>query len=207
MRDSVRPLVNAGVWMLFRRAMMSLESGGRVRRALRPEWVSDSQCLTMIPLQRGSPYRHLSIKNLLLLQWDCGSAGMDSWADQALSWREDGGWVLSHFTSFPHHTLIYLHISVALDLWVSWTGYSGALPTLSSWHSCKRGLFITAVICTAWWQCSNSPFLSASPSPLTILAPAVRCHVSLSSASRRGSRISKPSVDFPDWRWRTINSP
>lgn len=70
--------VRTYVWMPFR-GMMSLESSGRVRWAIEaPGWVLESQYSTVIPPQRGSPYHHLSIKNLLSLQRDCGSASMDS---------------------------------------------------------------------------------------------------------------------------------
>lgn len=45
------------------------------------------------------------------------------------------------------------------------------------------------------------------PSHCSVLAPTVSCHVRLSSWSRRGSRVSKRTVNFPGWRLRAINNP
>lgn len=57
---------------------MSLDSGGRLQWAMEAlGWVLESQYSTVMRPQRGSPYHHLSIKNLLSLQRDCGSASMD----------------------------------------------------------------------------------------------------------------------------------
>lgn len=45
-----------------------------------------------------------------------------------------------------------------------------------------------------------SPLLPSALLLLSILAPSVSCHVRL-SWSRRGSRVSKRTVNFPGWRW------
>lgn len=48
---------------------------------------------------------------------------------------------------------------------------------------------------------------SHHPSRCSVLAPSVSCHVRLSSWSRRGSWVSKRTVNFPGWRCRAINNP
>lgn len=60
---------------------------------------------------------------------------------------------------------------------------------------------------------SPLPSLALSRSPpitplsrCSVLAPSVSCHVRLSSWSRRGSRVSKRTVNFPGWRWHPINN-
>lgn len=57
------------------------------------------------------------------------------------------------------------------------------------------------------WHIVRVALSSHHPSRCSVLAPSVSCHVRLSSLSRRGSRVSKRSVNFPSWRLQAINKP
>lgn len=68
---------------------------------------------------------------------------------------------------------------------------------LCPWHIVRVALSLSR----------SQPLSSHHPSLCSVLAPSVSCHVRLSSWSRRGSRVSKRTVNFPGWRWRAINNP